>query len=105
MNTRMQSARHRSERIRAAAAHVVLEAAHKRLLARFAEAEKMVRSLPASATYFVPPPFEEISAMTKLKDKGFICGHGRFKFERCQQCGRTVKDAQAELERIQRMYE
>lgn len=105
MNARMQSARHRAERIQAAAAHVVLEAAHKRLLRRFAECEQAVKRMPASAVYFVPPIPQVVSAITLLKDKGMVCGHGKFKFERCTACGRSAKDAQAELERIQRMYE
>lgn len=84
---------------------VVLEAKHKKLLQAFREAEKSVRQLPASASYFVPPEQREVSDMTRLKDKGFVCRHGKFRFERCSGCGRNIKQAQLELAKIQRMFE
>jgi hypothetical protein len=84
---------------------VVLESRHKKLLTAFREAEKSVRNLPASATYFVPPEPREVSVMTSLKDKGFVCRHGRFRFERCSSCNRTTKDAQAYIAKLQRMFE
>jgi hypothetical protein len=88
-----------------AVARVTLERQHKALLRRFAECEKAVRRMPAGATYFVPPSVPEVSAMTKLKDKGMVCQHGRFRFEPCGRCPRSAEEARAELLRIQRMYE
>jgi hypothetical protein len=70
---------------------LVLERKHKALLAQFREIDKSLRSLPASASYFVPPTPLEISAMVLLRDRGMLCRHNRFNFESCPHCGRKAK--------------
>lgn len=68
--------------------------------------KKLVRKISQRYTIiFEPPAVRAKSDTTKLKDKGFVCRHGRFRFESCTSCKRSLAEAQAELRKIQRMYE